>query len=59
MHQKTSQDNRTINWQKDLAALIDHIRLRSFPDILADFLVHMLSLYVHTRIVGFSDNPGT
>ena len=38
MHQKTSQDNRTTNWQKNLAALIDHIRLRSFPDILADFL---------------------
>lgn len=38
MHHKTTQDHRTHSWQKDLAALIDHIRLRSFPDVLAEFL---------------------
>jgi DNA-binding CsgD family transcriptional regulator len=33
-----SQDPHKVNWQKQLASLIDHIRLRSFPNALEDFL---------------------
>lgn len=38
MHNRYHPDAQSVSWQKDLASLIDHIRLRSFPKVLADFL---------------------
>ena len=38
MNHKSSLDTTSPNWQKDLAYVIDHIRLRNFPKALADLL---------------------
>lgn len=38
MNSTFSQDPNQVNWQKQLASLIDHIRLRSFPNALEEFL---------------------
>lgn len=38
MNYKSSLDSTSVNWQKDLAYVIDHIRLRNFPKALADLL---------------------
>jgi len=38
MSTHNSQDAQNVNWQKQLASLIDHIRLRSFPNALEEFL---------------------
>ncbi|WP_370278568.1 LuxR C-terminal-related transcriptional regulator [Pontibacterium sp.] len=38
MQNRYSPDTQSLSWQKDLASLIDHIRLRSFPKVLAEFL---------------------
>ncbi|RVU29609.1 LuxR C-terminal-related transcriptional regulator [Neptunomonas marina] len=38
MSQRYQQDAQFSAWKKDVASLIDHVRLRSFPHVLADFL---------------------
>ncbi|SIS46248.1 response regulator transcription factor [Neptunomonas antarctica] len=38
MNHQPSLNSTSINWQKDLAYLIDHIRLRNFPKAMADLL---------------------
>jgi len=52
MQHKYSQDNYAASGQKDLAALIDHIRLRSFPHALAEYL-HSLCRFDTLLMVTF------
>lgn len=41
MFHKSGHDMTSAQWQKDLASLIDHIRLPSFPKVLEQFLHNM------------------